>query len=175
MGNPRGVKRDFEALEQRRLLAIKLFGEGLNNSEIGRELKVANQTVSRWRGQHRAGGTAALAKAGRAGRKALLTGEQLSQLVESLKRGPEAHGYDAPLWTCDRVGRVIEEQFGVDYHPGHVWKILRQLNWSPQLPVGRAIERKEAAIGDWQKNRWPAIKKKPRQRAGRSSSSTKAG
>ena len=39
MGNPRGVKRDFEALEQRRLLAIKLFGEGLNNSEIGRELK----------------------------------------------------------------------------------------------------------------------------------------
>ena len=105
MGNPRGVKRDFEALEQRRLLAIKLFGEGLNNSEIGRELKVANQTVSRWRGQHRAGGTAALAKAGRAGRKALLTGEQLSQLVESLKRGPEAHGYDAPLWTCDRVGR----------------------------------------------------------------------
>ena len=172
MGNPRGVKRDFEVLEQRRLLAIKLFGEGLNNSEIGRELKVANQTVSRWRGQHRAGGTAALAKAGRAGRKALLTGEQLSQLVESLKRG---HGYDAPLWTCDRVGRVIEEQFGVDYHPGHVWKILRQLNWSPQLPVGRAIERKEAAIGDGQKNRWPAIKKKPRQRAGRSSSSTKAG
>ena len=51
MGNPRGVKRDFEALEQRRLLAIKLFGEGLNNSEIGRELKVANQTVSRWCGR----------------------------------------------------------------------------------------------------------------------------
>jgi len=50
MGNPRGVKRDFEALEQRRLLAIKLFGEGLNNSEIGRELKVANQTVSRCAG-----------------------------------------------------------------------------------------------------------------------------
>jgi transposase len=75
----------------------------------------------------------------------------------------------------DRVGRVIEEQFGVAYHPGHVWKILRQLNWSPQLPVGRAIERNEAAIGDWQKNRWPAIKKKPRPRAGRSSSSTKAG
>jgi len=175
MGNPRGVKRDFEALEQRRLLAIKLFGEGLNNSEIGRELKVANQTVSRWRGQHRAGGTAELAKAGRAGRKPLLTGEQLSQLVESLKRGPEAHGYEAPLWTCDRVGRVIEEQFGVAYHPGHVWKILRQLNWSPPLPVGRAIERNEAAIGDGQKNRWPAIKKKPRQRAGRSSSSTKAG
>ena len=84
--------------------------------------------MSRWRGQHRAGGAAALAKAGRAGRKPLLTGEQLSQLVESLKRGPEAHGYDAPLWTCDRVGHVIEEQFGVAYHPGHVWKILRQLS-----------------------------------------------
>ena len=69
MGNPKGVRRDFEALEQRRLAAVKLFGERLNNSEIGRRVKVCNQTVSRWRKQYQAGGKAALRKAGRAGRK----------------------------------------------------------------------------------------------------------
>ena len=47
MGNPRGVKRDFVALEKRRFAAVKLFDKGLNNSEIGRRLKVSNQTVSR--------------------------------------------------------------------------------------------------------------------------------
>ena len=33
------------------------------------------------------------------------------------------------------------DEFGVDYHEGHVWKILRGLGWSPQRPVGRARER----------------------------------
>jgi transposase len=53
MGNPKGARRDFEALGKRRLAAIKLFGEAFNNSEVGRRLKVCNQTASRWRKQYR--------------------------------------------------------------------------------------------------------------------------
>ncbi|MFL6416426.1 MAG: helix-turn-helix domain-containing protein, partial [Bryobacteraceae bacterium] len=49
MGNPRGVARDFNALEARRMDALALLRKGLNNSEIGRQLGVVNQTVSRWR------------------------------------------------------------------------------------------------------------------------------
>ena len=41
MENPRGVKRDFAALEKRRFGVGKLFRKDLNNSEIGRQLKVA--------------------------------------------------------------------------------------------------------------------------------------
>jgi DNA-binding NarL/FixJ family response regulator len=47
MGNPRGVKRDLGALEKRRFAAVKLFDKGFHNSEMGRRLKVSNQTVSR--------------------------------------------------------------------------------------------------------------------------------
>lgn len=175
MGNPRGVARDFEGLEKRRFAAIELFDEGLNNSEMGRRLKVSNQTISRWRKEFLSGGKKALRQAGRAGRKPQLDQTQLQQLVAALKQGPEAFGYETPLWTCARVGHVIAEKFDVHYHSGHVWRILRQLNWSPQRPVGRAIERNEAAIAEWKKNRWPAIKKKRKPKAGRLSSSTKAG
>ena len=73
------------------------------------------------------------------------------------------------------VAHLIDKNFDVDYHPGHVWRILRQLNWSVQLPVGRALERNEGLIDDWRRNRWPAIKKKLKERGGRSSSSTKVG
>src|SRR6267143_5598236 len=73
MGNPRGMRRDFEALEKRRMAAVRLFPTDLNNSEIGRRLKICDQTVSRWRAQYRAGGESALRKAGRAGRKPLLS------------------------------------------------------------------------------------------------------
>ena len=33
MGNPRGVKRDFEALERRRLEGSRLLEQGLNQSK----------------------------------------------------------------------------------------------------------------------------------------------
>ena len=96
MGNPKGVRRDFEALEKRRLAAIKLFGEEFNNSEIGRRLKVCNQTASRWRKQYESGGKAALQKAGRAGRKPLLSSTDQQRLVELLQQGPERLGYEPP-------------------------------------------------------------------------------
>lgn len=138
-------------------------------------MRVSNQTVSRWRKLYRKRGRKALEKAGRAGRKPALTEPQREGLVARLLQGPEQLGYETPLWTCGRVAHLIEKAYGVSYHPGHVWRVLRQLKWSPQRPVGRALERDEIAIEEWKKKTWPALKKKPKTRAGRSSSSTKAG
>lgn len=170
MGNPRGVKRDFKALEKRRFEALRLFDKNLNNSEIGRRLKVSNQTVSRWRKECKQRGKVALRRAGRAGRLPCLDEADKARLVELLLQGPERLGYETPLWTCPRVADLIERNFKVDYHPGHVWRILRQLNWSVQQPVGRALERNEALIHAWEHKRWPEIKKKLKKRAERLSS-----
>ena len=173
MGDPAGVKRDFKALERRRLRALRLLDKGLRQSEVARRLGVAQQSVSRWAQQAAQGGPQALRHPGRAGRKPQLSAEQLTQLEQSLLDGPEAHGYPTPLWTCRRVTRLIQEQFGVAYHPGHVWKILVRLGWSPQRPVGRARERNEESIRQWRRRTWPAAKKKPKNKGARSSSSTR--
>jgi transposase len=175
MGNPRGVKRDFAALEPRRLLALKLLQEGYNQSEVARRIKVCSQTVSRWARAVSAGGETALNAAGRAGRKPLLDDQQREKLIARLLEGPERGGYETPLWTCNRVAHLIQEEFGIDYHSGHVWKLLRQLNWSGQRPAGRALERNQEAIEHWKRKSWPSIKKKPQKKGARSSSSTKVG
>jgi len=174
MGNPRGVKRDFAALERRRFQAWKLLKQGYNQSEVARRVKVCSQTVSRWARSVKEEGERALEAAGRAGRKPRLNKKQRERLVARLLEGPEKLGYETPLWTCNRVGHLIEQEFGVTYHSGHVWKLLKQLNWSPQRPVGRALERNEEAIHRWKRKTWPEIKKKPKQRGARLSSSTKA-
>jgi transposase len=109
----------------------------LSVSEVARRLKVARQTVARWVQDYRAGGKDGLRKAGRAGRKPLLTGENHQRLSGLLLRGPESLGDETPLWTCPRVAHLIEQEFGVTYHEGHVWKILVGLGWSPQRPAGR--------------------------------------
>jgi transposase len=174
MGNARGVKRNFEALEKRRLEAARLLDQGFNCSQVARQLKVVPQTVSRWSRQRRALGMAALRKAGRAGRKPRLTETDRQRLVRLLLEGPERLGYETPLWTCPRVAHLIEQEFGVHYHEGHVWKVLVKLGWSPQRPVGKARERNEEQIRTWRRKTWPGIKKKPASKGARSFSSTRA-
>jgi transposase len=161
MGNPRGVRRDFDALEDRRLKFLRLYERGETPSAIARRLNTVPQTVYRWIKDYRAGGKDGLKKAGRAGRKPLLNEQQLQSLEKLLLEGPERLGYETPLWTCPRVGHLIEQEFGVRYHEGHVWKILVHLDWSPQRPTGRARERNEKQIRHWKKNVWRRIKKKP--------------
>lgn len=175
MGNAAGVKRDFDALEKRRFSALDLVNKGdLNQSEVARRFHVCRQTVSRWMTEYRKGGEEALHQAGRAGRKPALSEEDRARLEELLLEGPERLGYETPLWTCARVAHLIDDEFGVDYHPGHVWKILSDLGWSCQRPTGRARERNEEEIRRWRRRQWPAIKKKPSGKGARSSSSTKA-
>src|SRR5260221_8361740 len=103
-----------------------------------------------------------------------LSEKQRQQLEKLLVAGPERVGYETPLWTCPRVAHLIEQEFDVGYHEGHVWKILVGLGWSPQRPEGRARERNEEQILNWKKNVWPELKKKRAGRGASSSSSTKA-
>jgi transposase len=174
MGNPAGVRRDFQKLEERRLLGARLLRQGVHPAEVARQVGVHRQSVSRWQRQLESGGVRALRQAGRAGRKPRLGAEDLRRIERGLKRGPQALGYETSLWTSWRVTHLIEQECGVKYDPSQAWRILRQLGWSCQRPVGRALERDEERIRQWKQKRWPEIKKKPRKRGAPSSSSTKA-
>jgi transposase len=174
MGNPAGVRRDFAALEERRMEAARLLRHGLSQSEVARELGVHRQSVSRWARELGESGVRGLRQAGRSGRPAKLIPAQLRDLERALKRGPEAFGLASGLWTASRVRDLIEYRTGVRYHQDHVWRILRKLNWTCQRPTGKALERDEQAIRQWKKYRWPQIKKKRSASGAPSSSSTKA-
>jgi len=163
MGNPKGVRRDFAELERRRLRAARLLEKGVSAAQVARQVGVHRQSVSRWAAQLETQGRAGLKKAGRAGRKPRLGAADLARLEQALKRGPEAFGYDTGLWTAARVAQWIAQECGIAYHPGHVWRLLRQLGWSCQRPTGRALERDEQAIAQWKRQRWPEIKKKPKK------------
>jgi transposase len=167
MGNPAGVERDFDALEERRLRAHTLLKRGLTDAEVARELGVHRQSVGRWRKQIAEGGRAGLKKAGRAGRKSRLSESDLCKIERRLKQGPEALGYETGLWTLARIAELIREECGVKYHPRHIWWLLGKMGWSCQRPAARALERDEVSIAQWKKKRWPRLKKKPSGRAAR--------
>jgi transposase len=154
------TRRDFKALEQRRLEGARLLREGLRKAEVARRLGVSRQSVGRWAKTLNKHGRQGLRRAKRAGRPARLGARELRSLERALKAGPEAQGYATGLWTLARVAKLIETRFGVRLSQTRVWQLLRGLRWSCQRPVGRARERDEAGIRRWKRRDWPRIKKK---------------
>jgi transposase len=80
----------------------------------------------------------------------------LHRIDQALREGARAHGFDTDHWTLARVATVIEQQTGVAYHRGHVWKLLRhRLHYRLQRPARRAVKRDERAIARWVAEDWP--------------------
>jgi transposase len=163
-------KGSAEALEVRRLIAGRLLVKGKGVREVSRLTGAASSSVSRWKHDLEQGGLEALKAKPHPGRPPRLTAQQKQELEEILLKGAGAAGFPTDLWTLARVAEVIEREFGVKYHPGHVWYILRDMGWSCQKPERRARERDEEAIRQWREKQWIQVKKKPARMAGASSS-----
>src|SRR5216684_3174605 len=154
-------RRDFAALEARRLQAARLFARGESQAAVAQQLGVTRVSAHHWYHAWKRRGRLGLKGAGRAGRKPKLSAAAVAVVEGALRAGPAAQGFRTDLWTLPRVAEVITRLTGVRHHPGHVWRILRRLGWSLQRPARRARERDEAAIARWKTRRWAQLKKRP--------------
>jgi transposase len=149
--------------EWRRLRALQLKEQGWQQRDIAEALGVTEDTVGRWIARARCGGLEALRAHPGPGRSPRLSPFQRRLIPEFLWHGPEAYGFRGAVWTCARVAKVIEQEFGVSYHKGHVARLLKELNWTPQIPIRRATQRDEAAIEHWRGEVWPELLKRSRR------------
>jgi transposase len=143
--------------EWRRLRAWWLKQQGWVQRDIAFALGVAEETVSRWLARGRQGGPKALLTRTPTGRPPKLSPAQKRQIPEFLWHGAEAYGLRGQVWTCARVAFVINEEFGVSYNKDHVGRLLKDLHWTPQAPIRRAIQRDEKAIRHWRRYVWPQL------------------
>lgn len=150
-----------EYLEQRRLRAISLLKRGMAPVDVARKLGVDRRSVRRWKAGYRRRGRRALKARQAPGRPTKLDLGNRRRLRGLLLAGAHKAGFSTDLWTCPRVGRIIEREFGVRYHVDHLGRLLRGLGFSPQKPEALARERNESAIRRWVAVDWPRLKKKP--------------
>jgi transposase len=146
--------------EWRRLRALHLKQQGWFQRDSAEALGVSEVSVSHWLARARAGGPEALLARPAPGRPPKLSPEQKRLIPEFLWHGPEAYGFRGDVWTCARVARVIEEEFGVRYHKDHVGRLLQGLRWTPQVPITRAMQRDEEAIQRWRDQVWPELQRR---------------
>jgi transposase len=165
------MKRDLKAIEARRLEGARLLKRKVPQAEVARRLEVSRQAVSIWEKQLVAAqGAVGKLKAKPLGRPKWLDALQHAALRQSLMKGALAAGFPTELWTVKRVRALVKHQFGVTYSHTGCWELLRELGFTPQKPERRALQRDEAAIVQWKRKGWPALKKKPATRGAPSSS-----
>ena len=149
--------------EWRRMQAWRLKQLGWKQRQIAVALGVTEGAVSRWIATACSEGPAALLARPHLGPATKLEPDQLRLIPDFLSHGAEAYGFRGEVWTCARVAKVIEEEFGVSYHKGHVSRLLKELRWTPQLPIARAIQRDEQEIEQWRVAVWPRLKDEARR------------
>lgn len=149
--------------EWRRLRALQLEQQGWRQRAIAEALGVREETVSRWLARAAEHGPESLRTRPAPGRPAKLSARQKALIPEFLWHGAEAYGFSGEVWTCARVARVIQEELGVLYHKDHVGRLLKELNWTPQMPIRRASQRDEPAIRRWREQNWPELLKRARK------------
>jgi transposase len=150
---PKGTAAE---LERRRRRAVELVEQGESPSTVARILGVRTTSIHRWRRMaQKPHGLDARPLPGPMPR---LSDYHLRKLERFLHQGAHKHGWPNRLWTADRVARLIQQRFGVSFHPEHVRKILKQrLGWTSQKPRRKARERNDKEVERWKGDELPRI------------------
>lgn len=148
-----------------RIQAIILSLEKHGPTEIARLLHVPRSCVHQWVNAWNEYRMLGLLEGHRSGRRPRLTEDNKQRLLDIVDSGPVAYGLQTGVWTSPIVAKVIEEEFEVKYHPGHVRRLLRNIGLSVQRPTTKL-----AAADPKKQNRWirytqPNLKKKPEKKA----------
>ena len=155
----REAEKDGAARVARRIHAVLLSHQRHTSGEIAQRWDAPRSHVSLWLGEYERHGWEALLEGHRSGRPKELTSAQLAQLDSWIDSGPIAYGFSSGVWTSPMIARVIEEEFGVRYHPGHVRKILKALDFSVQRPRRQLAKADPAEQDRWQRYTYPRLKK----------------
>jgi transposase len=144
-----------------RLQAVMLSVQRHTTGQIAQGLQVDRTRVHAWIGAWNEYGDEGLLEGHRSGRPAELSGRQREHLADILDSGPVAHGLNTGVWTSPLIAQIIQEEFHVNYHPGHVRHLLKRLNFSVQRPKTRLVQADPKKQNRWIRYTHPNLKKTP--------------
>lgn len=145
----------------KRIHSVLLNSEGRTSGEISKVLHASREKVSEWLKIYDHQGIDGLMEGKRTGRPSQLTDVQKILLCDIIDSGPIAYGLMTGIWTSKTITEIIEWEFDVTYHHGHVRKLLQDFGFSVQTPkrLLAAADAEKRAM--WVSQTYPGIKKKP--------------
>jgi len=135
----------------RRLCYVKNLYAGDTREQAGDRVGISRATTRRWVRAWNDGGVEGLRPGFGGGRPPKLSPTQFDELCELLEEGQP--------WTPQQIHALIEDRYGVTYHPAHLSRKLRQagMNYAKPRPMDPRspadadeilAERLEEALGE---------------------------
>lgn len=149
-----------------RIQGILLSLDKRTTGEIADMLKVNRTTIPLWIKNWNEHGEEGLLEGIRSGRPSALNEKQLESIRDIIESGPVAYGLNTGIWTSVLIRQIIADEFGVNYHAGHVRKLLHKIGFSVQRPTVSIITGDPEGKRKWLRYRYPNLKKKHGQKVG---------
>lgn len=145
----------------KRIHAAILNHEGNTSGKIAELLKAPRSKVSHWLSNYLQYGEESFLEGYRSGRPGKLSAEQKQELSDIVESGPVSYGFLSGVWTAVMIGKVIKNEFDIDYDARHVRRILDELDFSLQRPKKLLAKADPKMQNRWIRYTYPLIKKKP--------------
>jgi len=156
---------DHKVLEHMRLLAVERVLAGEAPSAVAESLGIYRTSIYKWLRAHKKGGRAALQSTTAKGPKPKLSAAQKQQVRRWIVgKDPRPYGFGYGLWTRRIIAQMMLDKFAVSLTLPAVGPLLTSLDITPQKPLRRACERDEQAIRQWKEDKYPALRKRAKQR-----------
>jgi transposase len=151
---------DGEYRVAKRIHAAILNHEGNSSGKISQLLKGPRSKVSNWLSNYLKYGEESFLEGYRSGRPGKLSTEKKQELSDIVESGPVSYGFLSGVWTAVMISKVIKNEFGVEYDPRHVRRILDELDFSLQRPKRFLAKADPKKQNRWTRYIYPLIKKK---------------
>jgi len=125
----RHIGRETNVRARDRLIACRMYKEGLTIRDIAARMRRNYSTVREWLTRVSENGLGDRYDACR-GSPCRLDGGRREQLVSDIGAGPERCGFETVLWTSKLVRIHIRRRFGVDYSVRGVHDLLPRIGLS---------------------------------------------
>lgn len=142
-----------------RIHAIILSLEKHTSGNIANILKVNRTKIPVWINNWNLYGQDSLLEGHRSGRCSQLNEDTIDQLKDIIESGPVAYGLNTGVWTSPIIKEIVENEFGISYHPGHIRKLMKKIGFSFQRPTYKLINADPRKRNKWIRYTYPNLKK----------------
>lgn len=156
---------DHKVLEHMRLLAVDRVEAGEKPSAVAKSFGIYRTSIYKWLRTRRSRGREALKSTKAKGPTPKLSEPQKGQVRRWIVgKDPRQYGFDFGLWTRSIIAEMVRHRFGVSLTLPSIGRLLAAMDITPQKPLRRAYERDEKEIQKWLTEKYPALRKRAKQR-----------
>ena len=126
------AKAQSNSRVSRRILAIANALSGMSRDDAARAAGMDRQTLRDWVLRYNEAGLNGLMDRWAGGRPRGLDAAEEAELCQLILKGPDPETDGISAYTLEDLVRIVEERFGVPFHPASMSRVVRRLGFSRQ-------------------------------------------